>query len=95
MLKAKPYIEKLNEVLTKLKPKFDEIRVCENDLKSFVNGKKDDLEVEIYQSENLILVDLWKGDDEFDNEELEEKEVDNYEEAVNLVVYWVNKNDKK
>ena len=94
-VKSKAIYQKLNEVLAKLKSKFDEIRVCENDIKNFVNAKKDDLELEIYQSENLVVADLWKGDEEFNNEEFEVKEVKTYEEAINLVINWMNKNNEK
>jgi hypothetical protein len=89
MLETKEYTEKLNKVSNRLKPYFERVVVNENDGNSFINALKGDLEVEIYQSKNSIAVDLWKGEDEF--EELEEREVETYEEAVNLILEWLKK----
>jgi hypothetical protein len=92
MFETKEYIEKLNDVSVRLKPYFDRVIVTENGVYSFINALKNDLEVEIYQSENSVAVDLWKGEDEF--EELEELKVEAYEEAVNLIVEWLKKYEK-
>jgi hypothetical protein len=92
MSETKEYIEKLKEVSIILKPYFERVVVNENGVNSFINALKNDLEVEIYRSKGLIAVDLWKGEDEF--EELEERDFESYEEALKLVLEWLKKYEK-
>lgn len=92
MFETKEYTEKLNDVSVRLKPYFHEVVVNENGVNSFINALKNDLEVEVYQSGNSVAVDLWKGEDEF--EELEEIKVETYEEAIKLIIEWLNKNEQ-
>ena len=86
MLQVEEYIEKLNEVLRQIKNYFDVAKMHESGVASFIFCEKGIRSIEIYQSEDSIVIEFWM------NEELQtEKEVNSYEKAAKLAVEWVNK----
>lgn len=89
MLKAEEYRKKLQSLLEEIKSSSDVSEIRESDVGSFIFAKKANRAIEIYQSKNNVIVELWENE-----EQKSEIEVGSYAEATKLVIDWVNNYEK-
>jgi|GEM_PF-5613585 len=87
MLEETEYKKKLEETLLKINEYFDFSDIRGNGVGSFIFAKKTKKTVEIYQSENSVIIELWENEDS----DSTEMEVGSYQEVVDLVTEWINK----
>ena len=89
MLKAEEYRKKLQSVLEEIRNNFDVAEIRGSDVGSFIFAEKGNRAIEIYQSENNVLVELWENE-----EQKSENEIGAYGEAARLVIDWANHYEK-
>jgi hypothetical protein len=90
MLQEKEYREKLKKLLKQIEGHFNIAEVRGNNVGSFIFAKKENRAIEIYQSEDAVIVEFWENE-----EQKTEKEIDSYSQAAKLVIDWINKNHEK
>lgn len=90
MLKTEEYGIKLLEVLKKIEDYFDTTEIRGSDVASFIFAEKGIQAIEIYQSENAVIVEFWENE-----AQILENEVDSYEKATEIVIDWIKINYEK
>ena len=88
MLKTEKYRVKLEEVLKNFTSRFDVAEIRGSDVGSFIFAKKGNRAVEIYQSEDSIIVELWE------NEEQQSEEVTHLTQKILNICFEIFKTTK-
>ena len=86
MLQTNEYLLKLEKSLKKFKSHFDFAEIRESGAASFIFAEKENRAIEIYQSENAVIVEFWENE-----KQQTEKVVNSYDEATKLAVNWIER----
>lgn len=76
--------------MKKIDDYFDTTEIRGSDVADFIFAEKGIQAIEIYQSENGVIVEFWKNEDQ-----ILENEVDTYEKATEIVIDWIKSNYEK
>lgn len=85
------YNKELNDISNKIKKYFDFSVVRGNGVSSFVFAEKGKRAIEIYQSENSVIVEFWENKESTSLS----TEVHSFEEAADLAIKLVSKYENR
>ena len=89
MLKTEDYKRELEIIFEKIKQHSDTADIRGSDVGSFIFAKKSHRAIEIYQSENDVIVEFWE-----DEEQKSESEVHSYKTATEMAITWLKHYEK-